>query len=663
MWNVPEWMKVTMYGLTIIGLAIMAKGIYDKLTLTTRGTSLIHLKAVLPRPLNWPSFFQTLFFQGKIHRNLEVGFFHSMIFYGFVVLWIATDVVAIHYDTPFKIFQGPVYIIISFLADFGGFFLLIGLALAYYRRYIRRPNYLSATRPKQELFMYIILLALVIVGFVLEGIRILGTGMPQGEKIYAPFGYALALLFGQFALSETTWASIYRGLWFFHMANTALFIASIGHSKFFHIFLLPIQALITPKRRGGILGPIDFEDENAETFGLGKLSEFTLKNRLDMLACVECGRCTLACPADASGKPLDPKLIITKARDLIFETQKKGQEDAELWNEAPLYSHNELDSCTTCGACIEECPASIEHIDIIMQAKRYKALTLGQLPATAASTINKIKVNGNPWGISQEDRFNWAEGHNIPVITSERKVEYLYYVGCAGAYDSANQKIVRDTIALLKKAGVEFAVMGKNEKCNGDPVRRFGDEYTFFEMAIENIANIRQYQFDKIVTHCPHCLHTIGKEYARFENGKFETIHHTELLAELVKTGRLKPHKALQKELTFHDPCYLGRHHGEYDAPRKILESIPGVKIQEMEKSKDTSFCCGMGGGNMWYELPEGESISSNRLRQVGEVQVSSLATSCPYCLINFNSSKTQVKETEDIEIEDVASLLAKATL
>ena len=663
MWNVPEWMKTAMYGLTLVGLAIMAKGVYGQLKFITQGAKITHLKSVLPRSLNWSSFFQTLFFQGKVRRNLEVGFFHSMIFYGFVILWIATDIVAIHYDTPFKIFQGPLYIIISFLADFGGFFLLIGLGFAYYRRYVKRPDYLSATQPKQELFMYIMLFPLVIVGFLLEGIRILGTGMPAGEKIYAPFGYALAVLFQGFSLSEETWATLYRGLWFFHMANTAFFIASIGYSKFFHIFLLPIQALITPKKRGGILEPIDFEDENAETFGLGKLSEFTLKNRLDMLACVECGRCTLACPASASGKPLDPKLIITKARDLAFETQSKEEQDAELWNNNPLYSHNELDACTTCGACIEECPSNIEHIDIIMQAKRYKVLTLGQLPSTAANTVNKIKINGNPWGINQEDRFKWADGQNIPVITPEKKVEYLYYVGCAGSYDSANQKIVRDTIALLKKAGVEFAVMGKNEKCNGDPVRRFGDEYSFYEMAIENIANIRKYQFDKIVTHCPHCLHTIGKEYARFENGEFETIHHTELLAELIKTGRLKPYKAIQKELTFHDPCYLGRHHGEYDAPRKILESIPGVKIQEMKKNKENSFCCGMGGGNMWYELPEGESVSSHRLQQVGETQTPFLATSCPYCLINFNSSKTHVKETEDIEIEDVANLLAKSTL
>jgi len=216
---------------------------------------------------------------------------------------------------------------------------------------------------------------------------------------------------------------------------------------------------------------------------------------------------------------------------------------------------------------------------------------------------------------------------------------------------------------LLKQANVSFAVMGKTEKCNGDPIRRFGDEYTFFEVAIENIANMRQYQFDKVVTHCPHCLHTIGKEYAKFEDGAFETVHHTELLAELVRSGKIIPKREVAGELTFHDPCYLGRHHGEYDAPRDILKAIPGVKLKEMEKSKDKALCCGMGGGNMWYELPEGEHIAINRLKNIGETKTKKLATSCSYCMINFNSSKSQVQETENIVVEDVATILAKSAL
>jgi Fe-S oxidoreductase len=310
---------------------------------------------------------------------------------------------------------------------------------------------------------------------------------------------------------------------------------------------------------------------------------------------------------------------------------------------------------------MEECPANIEHVQNIMDLKRYKALTLGEIPPDAATTINNIKINGNPWGVSQDDRFNWASELDIPVIEAGKKVDYLYYVGCAGSYDNSNQKVVKDTVELLQKADVSFAVMGKTEKCNGDPIRRFGDEYSFFEVAIENIANMNQYDFGKVVTHCPHCLHTIGKEYAKFDDGDFETIHHTSLLAELLKDGKLTPKKDVNEELTFHDPCYLGRHHGEYDAPRNVLEAIPGVKINEMEKNKDKSLCCGMGGGNMWYEMHEGTDPVEGRLEHIGETKVEKLATSCSFCMINFNSGKGKNKQTENLEVEDVASLLRKS--
>jgi Fe-S oxidoreductase len=450
------------------------------------------------------------------------------------------------------------------------------------------------------------------------------------------------------------------------MVNTMAFVASLTHSKFFHILIIPFNALITPPRRGAVLNPMDFNNENAETFGLGKTSELTMKQRLDTLACVECGRCTQVCPANLADKPLDPKLIITKMRDVMDYSVCKTSSvsvDKDLWGENPIYASNELDACTTCGACMEECPANIEHVQVIMDLKRYKALTLGDLPPAAADAVNKVKKNGNPWGISQEDRFNWAQGMDVPVIEAGKKVDYLYYVGCAGSYDGSNQKVVKDTISLLKKAGVSFAVMGKTEKCNGDPVRRFGDEYSFYEIAIENIANMRQYSFDKVVTHCPHCLHTIGKEYAKFEDGKFETVHHTELLSELLRSGKLKALKDVASELTFHDPCYLGRHHGEYNAPRDILTSIPGVKLIEMQKNKDKALCCGMGGGNMWYELPEGKHLAENRLEQIGETKAPKLATSCSYCMINFNSSKGHVSTTENLQVEDVASILAKSVL
>ncbi len=658
MWMIPMWMKIAMYGSLVVATYFFFQGLLGKFRYVTNGIT-NWKDQFAPSKFNIPNFLRTIFFQGKVQRDPYVGIFHSMIFYGFLTLFIATELVGIHADTPFKIYTGTTYKVISFLADIGGLFVLFGIGLAYYRRYVVKKQFLSATKPNQEKFMYAMLIALIIVGYFLEAIRLYVTNFPEGEKLWSPIGFTLAGVIGLLRLPQNVLIGSYQTIWMLHMLNTMAFVATLTHTKFFHIIVLPFNALMTPARRGAVLNPMDFANEAAETFGLGKASETTLKMRLDTLACVECGRCTQVCPANLADKPLDPKLIVTKMRDVI---DVKGM-TAEFWGENPIYASNELDACTTCGACMEECPANIEHVQMIMDLKRYKALTLGDLPPAAADATNKIKKNGNPWGISQDDRFNWAQGVDVPVIEAGKKVDYLYYVGCAGSYDASNQKVVKDTVALLKKAGVSFAVMGKTEKCNGDPVRRFGDEYSFYEIAIENIANMRQYTFDKVVTHCPHCLHTIGKEYAKFDDGAFETVHHTELLAELLRSGKIKALKEVASELTFHDPCYLGRHHGAYDPPRDILNAIPGIKLKEMEKNKDKALCCGMGGGNMWYELPEGKHLAENRLEQIGEVNVPKLATSCSYCMINFNSSKGTVKKTEELQVEDIASILARSAL
>lgn len=658
MWQIPVSFKIAMYALMFVGMGFFIKGLIDRYKFITNGKS---VKELLPEKLNWNKLIETVFFTGKVTRDGQVGLFHSMIYYGFVILTIATELVAIHADTPFKVFQGTTYIVVSFLADISGVLIVIGVFLAAKRRYIDKPDYLSATNPNRERFMYAMILLLVFVGFALEGIRIAGSGMPVNERLWSPIGWIIANIVSGIGLEGEGLITAYKGLWLFHMVNTMVFLACIPFTKFMHIVYAPLSALLTPAHRGGLLNPMNFEDESAETFGLGKLSEMSMKQRLDTDACVECGRCTQVCPAGQADKPLNPKTIVTKARD-VLQSKDAKENDLDFW-ELQTYSDVELDSCTTCGACMEECPMNIEHVQLIMDLKRYKALTLGQIPPAAATAVNNVRVNGNPWGISQEERFNWADGHDVPVAEAGKKIDYLYYVGCAGSYDASNQKVVQDTVKLLKKAGVSFAVMGKTEKCNGDPVRRFGDEYSFYEFAIENIANMRQYDFDKVVTHCPHCLHTIGKEYAKFDDGDFDTVHHTELLAELVKAGKLVPNKNVDQEMTYHDPCYLGRHHGEYDAPRSILEAVPGVKIKEMDDNKDKALCCGMGGGNMWYEIDQGKHLAENRLEQIGETSAPILATACSYCMINFNSSKGTVNTTEELQVEDIASVLAKSVI
>ena len=412
MWAIPPSYKTAMYALFAISLCVMTWALAQKFRFILEGTS---WRGLLPKKLNWPSFFSATLLAGKVSRKRDVALFHGMIFWGFIVLWIATDLVAIHYDTPFKVFQGTTYIVISFLADMAGLIILLGLGLAFYRRYIKKPDYLSSTRPLSELWMYLQLFNLVVVGYIIEGLRILGTGMPIGEKTWAPIGWASAEFFQSFTLSDQSLATSYRYIWFYHMVSTMVFVASLGLSKFSHIIMAPLNALITPKRRGAILLPMNFDDENAQTFGLGKVSELTPKQRFDTQVCVECGRCTEVCPAYLADKPLDPKLIITKMRDFIEKTRHENEQDGDFWKPgAPLYSSSELDACTTCGACMEECPVHIEHVNIIMEAKRYKALTLGDIPPTAANAINNIRNQGNPWGISADERFLWAEGLDVP---------------------------------------------------------------------------------------------------------------------------------------------------------------------------------------------------------------------------------------------------------
>jgi heterodisulfide reductase subunit C/nitrate reductase gamma subunit len=454
MWLIPTSFKVAMYVAMFLAMGLFAFGLLQKLKTITAGKG---VKALLPEKLNWKNFIETIFFTGKVGRHFNVGIFHSMIYYGFVVLLIATELVAIHADTPLKIYKGPTYIIISFLADIAGLVILLGIGLAFKRRYIQKPDYLSATKPQREMFMYAMIIALVVLGYVLEGLRIAGTNMPIGEQTWSPVGWLVATLFNGVGFSESALAGTYKTIWMIHMLNTMAFIACIPFTKFYHIVAAPLSALITPFRRGAVLNAMDFEDETKETFGLGKASELTAKNRFDMMACVECGRCTQVCPANLSEKPLNPKTIITKGRD-VLETAKKG-EDIDLW-ENPLYDVTELDSCTTCGACMEECPMNIEHVNLIMELKRYKALTLGQVPPEAATAVNNIRVNGNPWGVSQDDRFQWADGLDVPVIEAGKKVDYLYYVGCAGSYDNNNQKVVQDTVNLLKEGECVFCCYG-----------------------------------------------------------------------------------------------------------------------------------------------------------------------------------------------------------
>jgi Fe-S oxidoreductase len=444
------------------------------------------------------------------------------------------------------------------------------------------------------------------------------------------------------------------------MVTTMGMIALMPFTKLSHILMSMVNTFTQRLDPKGALRPIAFDKmENAESFGISKVAEFTAKQRLSVDTCVECGRCEVNCPAFQTQKPLSPKQIVVKLRDRMWAEEKDSSLSAKTLFETGTINFDELFSCTTCGACVQECPVNIEHIEMILDMRRHFVMTQGQPPGTTGDMVKKVQLNGNPWGVAQEDRMKWAEGMDVPVADPQTKIDYLYYVGCAGSYDDRNKKVVRTVVDLLKRANVSFAVIGKDEKCNGDPVRRIGDEYSFNEIAVERVEQIKQYKFNKVITHCPHCFHTIGSEYKAF-GGNFETIHHSQLLAELIAAGRLPMKKSVDKEVVFHDPCYLGRHHGEYDAPREVLKAIPGLKVQEAERNKEKSFCCGMGGGNMWYEMKQGTSMTAERMSQLKNSS-KKIASSCSFCLINFEFGKSTNDKFQDMTVQDISELVKEA--
>ncbi len=649
LWELPRWYVFAMYfffAISLVGAFIAARQKW--LFLTNKGK----IRFALPNQ-NFRELGLALTRAGKAH-NTNAFWFHAPIFFGFLVFLLATILAMVHIDTPFSVFKGLIYKTVSFASDLFAVLALVGIVVAFIRRYILKPEHLKSSRPKQELFMYVTLASLIIVGLLLEALRIHGTGVIAAEMWVSPIGALLAHAIS--FMEQTTTAMLHRLLWFLHMLSTMLFIGIFFISKFDHIFLLPLAALLS-RQDYAALAPMNFENEDAETFGLFAVKEMELRERLASMSCIECGRCTLVCPAKRSGKELDPKQIIAKIKDKA-QADFKSPEELDFWTDE-LFSADELDACTSCGACTEACPAYIEHTKIIMELKRYKGLTLGEFPAAAATTMANIENNQNPWGISLSDRFKWADGLNVPVITPEQEVDYLFFVGCSGSYDPNYQKIIKDCIKIFETAELSYAVLGDQEPCCGDSVRRFGNEYQFHEMAINNIELLRQFKFKHIVSCCPHGLHTIGKEYAKFENGTFECLHMVELIEQLIHNGILQISNRIALDTTFHDPCYLGRHGQNYSSSRFLLNLASQTPIKEMKHSASTAFCCGMGGGNMWYEINQGHPIGDDRIKDVLQTGASEIATSCPFCFINFNLAKNNVEAGEKLVIKDVISTVA----
>jgi Fe-S oxidoreductase len=476
------------------------------------------------------------------------------------------------------------------------------------------------------------------------------------------------------------------------------FLVLVVYSKHLHIFLAPLNVLFA-RRPSGLRGlepmrsngkVLDFEEADPDTdvFGRGKIEDTSWKGLLDMAACTECGRCQSQCPAWVTGKPLSPKLLIMDQRDhalakapwLLAGSDEERQLLPDLIKaeaERPLVGDEKANgvihpdvlwSCTNCGACVEECPVDIEHIDHITDMRRHQVLIESAFPAEASAMLKNLENKGDPWGMGESRRLDWAQGldFEVPVVDGAigDDVEYLFWVGCAGALEDRARKTTRAIAELLHTAGVNFAVLGPAETCTGDPARRMGNEFVFSMLAQQNIEVLNEAGAKKIVASCPHCFNTIANEYPQL-GGNYETIHHTQLLARLVEEGKLTPVNPVNEKITYHDPCFLGRHNKVFTPPREIMEKVPGVQAQEMHRCKNRGFCCGAGGARMWMEERIGKRINTERIDEALGTGPDTISTGCPYCMVMLgdavSAKKSSGEAKETLEVIDVAQVLARS--
>jgi Fe-S oxidoreductase len=472
----------------------------------------------------------------------------------------------------------------------------------------------------------------------------------------------------------------------------------VTYSKHLHIVIAPLNILFSRRPNGlGALPPmrsngqlLDFEEADPDTdiFGLGKIEDLSWKGMLDLATCTECGRCQSQCPAWATGKPLSPKLLILELRDHAFakapyllagsDEEREGLSDAvKAEAERPLVGGSDVNgvidpdvlwSCTNCGACVEECPVDIEHLDHISGMRRNQVLIESAFPTEAGSMLRNLENKGNPWGLNQDKRLEWISevDFEVPVVDGKLgpDVEYLFWVGCAGALEDRAKKTTKAIAELLHVAGVNFAVLGPAETCTGDPARRIGNEFVYSMLAQQNIETLNEAGARKIVASCPHCFNTIANEYPQL-GGNYEVIHHTQLLASLLADGKIKPVNPVEEKITYHDPCFLGRHNRVFTAPREIMEQVPGVRAQEMHRCKERGFCCGAGGARMWMEERIGKRINTERIDEALGTDPDTISTGCPYCMVMLgdavSAKKSSGEAKESLEVVDVAQLLIRS--
>ena len=615
----------------------------------------------------WGSVATFVFGQKRLFKDKYSGPMHFTIFWGFIILTIGSIIFLVRGLFPsVGAPEGVPALILNVATDVMAVAVLVALFMAAYKRYVIRPKRLVRNF---DALAVLILIAIVVLSDV--AIESFGIAL-NAHAAWAPLGTFIGhwlrgygAIFDQRGIIAADWVKL---------LSLMGFLVYLPYSKHFHLFVAPLNIYHRNLDPLGKLPALDLEDENAESFGVGQVTDLAWTDLLDAYACVQCGCCTEQCPANNTGKHLSPKQIMVDLRhqlEAVGPILKKPEsmrtpeelERLEIPMAGGVTPAEDLWACTTCGACVEACPVFDEHVVKIVGMRRHLVLTQGEMPDEAQMFFKNVENAGNPWGLGLDKRQQFADAMGIKDLSRGDHAEVLYWMGCAATYDDRARKVAEATVQLMKQAGVDVGVLGARETCNGEAARRMGNEYLFQTMAQQNVETLNDVGVKTIVTTCPHCFNTLKNEYPFF-GGEYEVIHHSEFLSKLVADGQLKPLNGGEAvTVTYHDSCYLGRYNNIFDQPRDVLKAVPGVELREMNRSREQSFCCGAGGGRMWMEEKVGTKINQARTEQALETGAETIATACPFCLTMMRDGVQSLGEEERVKVKDFSEILAENML
>jgi Fe-S oxidoreductase len=594
--------------------------------------------------------------QRKLFQRFVPGLVHALIFWGFLVLFptiLIALIGAVDRDAtlPWLGHQGW----FAFMVDLFAVLVLAGVIAAVFIRKVQRPARFEGSH-LGEADLILALIAGIVTTLLLWHASRIALGLNEWPAGSSPVSDALSGLFGDGEATKV----LERCFVWAHVLIILSFLAYLPHSKHLHIATAAFNVYFGRTGPGGRLEPLSFEgDDEDMRFGAGTVPDLTWKQMMDTFSCTECGRCQDVCPAWATGKELSPKLLIMGLRDKVFEDGPKLLRDQAGFEPDPLVpgavSDDVVWDCVTCGACVRECPVSIEHVDHIVDLRRNLVMVESRFPSESEPMLRDVERAGNPWGRAQTERADWAEALGVRILEpGEPAPEYLYWVGCAAAFDERARTAAESTAKLLRAAGVDFAILGPRETCTGDPARRMGNEYLFQAQAEQNVETLNEAGVTKIVASCPHCFNTLGNEYPDF-GGDYEVVHHSELIASLVRDGKLATRND-ERAITYHDSCYLARHNDVRADPRELVAAV-GQPV-EMKRHGERTFCCGAGGAHMWME-ERGGLINEERARQAAETGAGTLAVACPFCTVMLDDGVRA--RGDELRVVDVSTLIAES--